>query len=335
MDLSIIIVNWNSANFLHECLRSIYSQVHDVEFEVIIVDNASFDGSAELVKREFPRATFLQAQENLGFGKANNLGFTRSSGDLVLFLNPDTEVQGATIQTMVSHLRSLPNAAAMGCRLLNSDGSVQESAVQAFPTISNQLFNSDLLRRRFRNWKFWGNAVLFRDCTEPVPVDMISGACLMVKRAAFEKVGQFNSELFMYADDLSLCYRLRRADYSVCYDGTGKVIHHGGASTALRDDQHFSAVLQRESLLCFFKDTRGRFYAWLYRLTLAGVAVFRVLLIPFMLPFWSRVARNVSPAVAFAKWTRVLRWALGLEAWAKNIAPALSSTEKSSTQTAR
>lgn len=335
MDLSIIIVNWNSAKFLRDCLGSIYSQVHDVEFEVIIVDNASFDGSAELVDHEFPSAIFLQSQENLGFGKANNLGFMRSSGDLLLFLNPDTEIQGAAIQTMAGHLRSVPNAGAIGCKLLNSDGSVQESAVQSFPTISNQLLNSDLLRRRFRNSKLWGNAALFRDCTEPVPVDMISGACLMVKRAAFEKVGQFGRELFMYADDLSLCYRLRRSGYSVCYDGTGQVTHHGGASTASRDDQHFSAVLQRESLLCFFKDTRGRFYAWLYRMTFAGVAVFRVLLIPFMLPLWSRVARNASPAVALAKWTRVLRWALGLETWAKNITPAVPGANKSETQTAR
>lgn len=333
MELSIIIVNWNSVKFLHACLQSIYSQVHNVDFEVIVVDNASFDGSAEVVRQEFPTARFLQSQENLGFGKANNFGFVHSTGEVVLFLNPDTEVRDSAIQTMVVHLQSLPEAGAIGCKLLNSDGSIQESAVQAFPTISNQLLNSDLLRRRFRNWKLWGNAALFGNATELVPVDMISGACLMVKRAAFEKVGQFSSDLFMYADDLSLCYRLRKAGYSVCYDGAGEVIHHGGASTAEHDDQHFSSVLQRESLLCFLRDTRGPSYALRYRATLAAVAAFRVFMIPLMLPFWSRVARNAPPSVALAKWTRVLRWALGLETWAKNVSP-LPAT-KSEVQTAR
>lgn len=329
MDLSIIIVNWNSVQFLRSCLTSIYWHVQDIEFEVIVVDNASFDGSAELVRREFPKVVFLQAEANLGFGRANNLGFTRSSGNLLLFLNPDTEVPSAAVQTMVAQLRALPDAGAMGCKLLNSDGSIQESSVQAFPTIANQVLDSDLLRRRFRHWKLWGNSALFQATVEPVAVDMISGACLMVKRTVFEKAGRFNSGLFMYADDLSLCYRLRQAGYTVCYVGDAQVIHHGGSSAALKDDRHFSTVLQRQSLLCFFRETRGRFYALLYRVTSGTAAACRVVLIPLLLPFWALVAPKAPPILSFTKWVRVLRWAVGLEAWAKRIGPVLQDPDKS------
>ena len=136
--LSIVIVNWKSADFLRKCLQSIFANASDMSLEVIVVDNASFDGSAELVEREFPGVHFVQSKENLGFAGANNLGVRSAKGRNLLFLNPDTEVIGTALERMSSFLDATPDAGAVGCKLLNTDGTVQTSCIQPFPTILNQ-----------------------------------------------------------------------------------------------------------------------------------------------------------------------------------------------------
>jgi N-acetylglucosaminyl-diphospho-decaprenol L-rhamnosyltransferase len=319
MDLSIIIVNWRSVDLLRSCLCSIYREADGLEFETIVIDNGSFDGSAKLVAKEFPVVIFVQAMSNLGFGRANNLGATRSTGATLLFLNPDTEVKGTALQTLMSQLRGHPEVGIIGGKLLNSDGSIQESCVQAFPTITNQVLNSDFLRRRFRSWRLWGNAVLFSNPRTLVPVDMISGACLMIRRDVFEEIGQFNSELFMYADDLSLCYRAKSAGHEVCYVSDAEVVHHGGSSSARKEDKFFSTILQRQSLFRFFIDTRGRAYAFAYRLTCGIAASLRVLLISLVFPFWSVAGREETLVASLTKWARVFGWCVGFESWATSI----------------
>src|SRR5437899_604588 len=121
MDLSIIIVNWNSATFLRACLHSIYATSATVSFEVIVIDNASYDGAEMMVRREFPNVTFIQSKSNLGFAGANNVAFASSRGRNILFLNPDTEVIGNALNVMCSALDAIPDAGAVGCKLLNSD----------------------------------------------------------------------------------------------------------------------------------------------------------------------------------------------------------------------
>src|SRR5579884_3860551 len=120
-ELSIIIVNWNSIQFLQVCLRSIYNHLRHIKFDVIVVDNASYDGSAEILRDHFPDVIFIQSNYNLGFSRANNLGYRHSSGNTLLFLNPDTELLDNGIETMYSHLHSRVDVGAVGCRLLNSD----------------------------------------------------------------------------------------------------------------------------------------------------------------------------------------------------------------------
>ena len=147
----------------------------------------------------------------------------------------------------------------------------------------------------------------------PIAVDVLAGSCFMVKREVFEHVGMFNESLFMYAEDVDLCYMIHKAGYSINYTGMGTIVHHSGKSSSSAKDTHLSSVLQRESLAIFFEQRRGRFYAWLFKATTGIVAVFRITVLCCLLPFATRWSTELY--IARDKWTRLLRWALGLERW--------------------
>lgn len=302
MDLSIIIVNWHSVQYLEACLRSIYDNTSGSAPEVIVLDNASYDGSAALVKSKFPQALFIQSDRNYGFAKGNNIALQSASGNHILLLNPDTEVVGAAIPTMLSRLRALPDAGAIGCRLLNSDGTIQTTCIQAFPTILNQLLDFDLLKRVFPRSKLWGMNHLFSESSAPSQVDMICGACIMLKRAAFENVGLLTTAYFMYGEDLDLCHKLNRSGYRVYFTGDAAVIHHGGKSSNSLDPR-LSDVWTRAAIYNFLARTRGKAYATAYRTTLAVAAAVRLLLLAAAIPFhYGGPSRS--------KWKKIIRWAM-------------------------
>jgi N-acetylglucosaminyl-diphospho-decaprenol L-rhamnosyltransferase len=313
MDLSIVIVNWNSVGFLRKCLASVYANTQDVSFEVIVIDNASFDGCEEMIQNEFPLVRFIQSQVNLGFARANNLASEQTTGKVILFLNPDAEVIGLALQCMVACLELLPDAGAVGPTLLNTDGSIQTSCIQSFPSILNQTLDSDYLRAAFPKWSLWGNRALFEESSQSAVVEGISGACLMIRESIFEDVGRFSSDYFMYGEDMDLCYRVQKAGWKNYYVGQSKVIHHGGQSTASRSEKHFSSVVMRESLLCFMRSHHGRLYARLFQSVTAIAALCRlsVLAVAMVLP--GTASKRHCLLLAFSKWFRVLRWAIGLE----------------------
>src|SRR5581483_3230664 len=156
MDLSIIIVNWNSKDYLLKAIASVEAETKGMAFEIVVIDGGSFDGCDEMMRRYHPHILFIQSDKNLGFAKANNEAFKRSRGRTLLFLNPDTEVQGRAIERLYEQLDVLPDAGVVGPKLLNTDRSIQESCIRAFPTIWNQLLESDLLRRLFPRAGLWG-----------------------------------------------------------------------------------------------------------------------------------------------------------------------------------
>src|SRR3990170_4357170 len=198
MDLSIVIVNWNSKEYLRKCINSILAETHGIEFEIVVIDNASFDGCDEMLRRHYPQVRFIQSERNLGFAKANNAAFHTTCGRDILFLNPDTELVNSAVAIMLKYLRQLPNAGAVGCKLLNWDKTVQTSCVQSFPTILNQLLASELLRTLWPKSSLWGNAPLFGDCNGPEEVEAISGACVMMNRTLFKQSILFSKTNLMY-----------------------------------------------------------------------------------------------------------------------------------------
>ena len=312
-ELSIIFVNWNSLDYLRESLQSIYTATVGIDFEIIVVDNASSRDDATQLKAEFPRVTVVRSEKNLGFARANNLGFQQSSGKYVLFLNPDTKVIGPAIATMLGHLKSLPGAAVVGCKLLNSDGSVQTSCVQRFPTILNQILDVEFLRRRWPRWRIWGIAPLFSDAPEPAEVEVVSGACLMIERDAFERAGMFNQEYFMYAEDVDLCCQVHKLGRKVYYTGEARVVHYGGGTSKQRKGNQWVAVMQRQAILKFCQNTRGRFYAEAYRVAMGINAACRLALLALVLPFRRLAAENQIVHPTLGKWLGVLKWAIGVD----------------------
>jgi GT2 family glycosyltransferase len=310
MDLSIIVVNWNSKAYLEKCIASIYANTPSLDFEIIVVDNASFDGCEEMLASRFPQVRFIQSQINLGFAGANNIGYAHASGNALLFLNPDTEVVGNALASMWEALKHAKNAGAIGAKLLNSDGTIQTSCIQRFPTILNQAVDADLLRNAFPGWKIWGTWPLMVKQGGPVAVDAVSGACLLVSRDNFESVGLFSGEYFMYAEDVDLCRKLYQVGLSNYYVDDATVVHRGGASTSANGQSHFSTVLMRESLLKYFALRHGKVWAAAYRSSIALASLARCALLATVTLVPSNHDRHVKAALS--RWAAILRWSLGL-----------------------
>ena len=314
VELSVIIVNWKSCEFLRKCLASLFANAWKPSWEVVVIDNASYDGCGEMLGAEFPRVRFLQSHENLGFAAANNVAFNDSVGKYVLFLNPDTEVVGTAVQAMLSFLQVTPDAGAVGVRLLNTDLTLQTSCIRRFPTILNQALDFDVLKRIFPRASLWGMGPLFAGDNVVAAVHAISGACLMVTRQAFDQVGQFDTRYFMYSEDVDLCYKLQAGGRRNYYLGAATVIHHGGKST---DNQEtgFSAVVMRESRWQFLRQTRGPGYTTAYRLSVGLVAVARLSLLAALFGATLGIFRRAALRAAMLRWYKILRWSWGLEGW--------------------
>ncbi len=307
--VSIVIVNWNSVAFVRRAVTAIRRWVSNVDYEIIVVDGGSHDSCGRVMAAEFPDVSFVQSEHNIGFGRANNLGAKHARGRCLLLLNPDTELRENSVLTLLRSLESLPGAGAVGCRLLNEDGTLQTACVQAFPTIFNQIIDAEFLRRRFPRWKRWGIGAFCS--TAPSVVEVISGACILVKKEVFDMVGGFSPCYFMYGEDVDLCFKIKQAGYAVYHVPQTSLVHFGGGS-ADKTPGNFSSVMMRESTYRYLRRNRGVFTAVGYRTALAPVALVRVLLILALLLFpRNEVVRNGTASLR--KWGAILRWCLGLE----------------------
>lgn len=315
-EVSIIIVNWHSAEHLRACVASIFSEQSDVSFEVLVIDNASHDGGGEMLHRYFPQVRFLQSARNLGFAAANNLAFAFSAGRSLLFLNPDAELVGPALRRMLDALWGMPDAGIVGPRLVGPGLSPQSNCMRCLPTVLNQLLDSSFSRGICPRW--WGFDVVKRESHEPVPAAVVPGTCLMVRRNVFLESGLFNAAYFMYAEDVDLCCQARKLGWKSYYVHDAVVIHHGGRSSRLQSDEAFPAVLMRESVWKFLNVNRGRTYAALYRATTALAAAGRMVACSGLRLAGSRDRRHRWRTAA-RKWWRVLRWSLGLEGWARGL----------------
>ncbi|MBN1129342.1 MAG: glycosyltransferase family 2 protein [Chitinispirillaceae bacterium] len=310
--LSIVIVNWNSAAYLKKCLASIYRETRDVTFEIVVIDNASFDGCDRLINDEFPDVTFIQLQENTGFAHANNAGAAVAGGSVLCFLNPDTELLGNALKTACDALIAA-DAGAAGCRLLNSDLSLQTSCVMPFPTIMNQILDLEWLKMKTPRWRCWGISALFAKNTATNPeVEAVSGACMVVRRGVFEDVGGFDEEYFMYSEDVDLCYKMHREGLRTIYCPAAEIVHHGGGSTQGKTPGLFSTAMMREALYRYFEKHRSRGYARRYRFSMLAVAVVRMFVIMLAAPAFVLAGKRGVLAPVVKKWVYVVGWSMGI-----------------------
>ena len=225
-ELSIVVVAHNNERELERCLEGVAGWGH----EVVVVDNASEDGSVELVRERFPDVTVIEAGRNLGYGAANNIGFAHTSGDLVLVLNPDAWPLGKGVERLVEAARAAPWAAIVGPRLVTESGR-REQSVRGFPTVwrlaTEFLFLRWLAPRSKLLNAFYGAGVP----DAHGPVEWVMGAVMLVRRDAFEEIGGFDPSFFMYAEEVDLAYRLRGRGWGVLYAPHAEFVHLGGSST--------------------------------------------------------------------------------------------------------
>jgi GT2 family glycosyltransferase len=307
MELSIICVNWNSVDYLRDCIASIYEYTRGISFEIIVVDNASPDGGVECLKDQFPEITIIKSQKNLGFAGANNLGFRHSAGSYVLFLNPDTKLIAPSLSVMLESIKSLHDAGIVGCKLLNTDLSVQLTSVQTLPTIVNQVLDIEFLQLRWPHCRLWDISPLFSTDTNPIKVEVISGACMLLKKEVFEQVGMFSEDYFMYAEDLDLNYKVQRAGFTNYYVGGTSIIHHAGGSSSRQKVNHWATVMKYRALLRYIRKTHGPFYALIFRVAMTIAAVARLFIIAVISIFGNALGKRETRHSVFAKWSTILR----------------------------
>jgi N-acetylglucosaminyl-diphospho-decaprenol L-rhamnosyltransferase len=223
--VTIIIVSYNTCDLLAQCLESLWTEIAAVAVSVVVVDNASHDGSVAMVRERFPWVAVVESPVNSGFAAANNLSLRDLASPYALLLNSDIVVTPGTIQHMLDCMERRPDAGVVGCRLLNADGSLQRSCWR-FPhplrALGEALGAAQALRRR-SNYGEWDYASERR-------VDFVIGACLLLRKTALDQSGVFDERFFMYGEEMDLCYRLAHAGWSAWYTPACSIVHYGGAS---------------------------------------------------------------------------------------------------------
>ena len=230
MDVSVIIVNWNTCDLLRQCLRSVFDQVPSIGIEVIVVDNGSADDSVEMVRREFSQVILLANQDNRGFAAANNQGMTVANGRYILLLNSDTIVLDRAIEKTVAFADQHSDTAVTGCRVLNPDRTLQNSCFM-FPSILNWFLFSTYLYRLFPRSRFFGREQMtWWSRNDSREVDVVTGCYMLVRKEAIDEVGLMDERFFMYAEETDWCYRFRAREWKNRFTPDAEIIHIGGAS---------------------------------------------------------------------------------------------------------
>lgn len=267
MDLSIIIISWNTSALLRQCLDSLYQTGSRFEFEVIVVDNGSTDDSVSLVETHYPRVIRIQNHQNLGFARANNQGLQIGRGRYLLLLNSDTIVRRGALDTLIETADAEPTVGVVGPKLLNMDGTLQKSWA-SFPS-----FWSEVVGKNFP----------FR---KPVPnmpntfdVDWIMGACMLVRAETIQDVGKLDEDYFFYSEETDWCFRIKKKNWKIWYITHAEICHLGGGST--KRGSVIQLVRLYQGKLLYFRKNHGRFASTILRFGLAlanAVGVIRRLL---------------------------------------------------------
>lgn len=226
--LSIVIASWNTREMLAACLQSVYGAQGSLDLDTIVVDNASGDGSVDLVRERFPQASLIANPTNAGFARANNQGIRQSCGHYILLLNSDTKVHPGALEAVTAFMDRHPQAGTCGPLLLSADGSLQVSCYLA-PTPMREFWRLSFLDQVWRRASY---DQLSWDRHTPRRVDAIKGACLVLRREALDEVGLLDESYFMYTEEIDLCHRLGQAGWQVWWVPQAVVTHYGGASSS-------------------------------------------------------------------------------------------------------
>nr|WP_068939605.1 glycosyltransferase family 2 protein [Chryseobacterium timonianum] len=261
MKLSIIIVNYNVTQLLRNCLLSIQQYIKEVEYEVIVIDNASTDSSWRDLISEFPEVHFIPSEANDGFSKANNQAIQTAKGEYVLLLNPDTEFEGFYMKDLLDFADSQIDFGCLGIRMHDAEGNFLPESKRSVP----DMFNS--FEKLFTNFKKNNSKSYYRNDIEEyavAEVEVMTGAFLLVKKEVYEKIGGLDESYFMYGEDIDLCYTLIRNGYKNYYYGKVSILHHKGEST-VKDDVYLSRFYGAMQIFIdkYYKESKPMQYSFL------------------------------------------------------------------------
>lgn len=256
IDLSIIILSYNTKELLRECIRSIRASR---SLEIIVVDNASSDGSVEMVKEDFKDMILIANKENIGYTKGNNQGVKKAKGRYILFLNADTVVYRGTLETMIAFMDEHTEVASATCRVELPNGRLDDSCHRGFPTPWRSFCHFLSLAKTFPKSKlFAGYSLGYLDLTTTHEIDSCSGAFMIVRREAGEQVGWWDEDFFWYGDDLDFCYRLKEKGWKVYFVPTVKILHYKGVSGGIKKISQHLTTASKETVI---RATNARFDA--------------------------------------------------------------------------
>lgn len=278
IDLSVVIVNWNTKKLLEDCLRSIFKYTKGIKFEVIVVDNGSKDGSRDMVRKKFPQAKLILNKDNLGFTKANNQGIKVAKGEYVLLLNSDTYLVENSLKKLVDLAKSKDNLGALGPQLLNEDRTIQQSA-GFFPHLPQVFywmsFIDDLPGGTLLKPYHIDHDSFYRKDRQ---VDWITAAAISVPKKVIDKVGSLDEGIFMYGEEVDWCYRIKKAGYGVYFSPATKIVHIGRGSSGKISQ---NAILgEYKGLLYFYKKHKSFLSLQMARLLLKIGALARLAIFP-------------------------------------------------------
>jgi len=281
LELSIVLVCWNNKDYLGPCLESLYQSNLDSKFDVIAVDNGSTDGSQEMLREKYPQVKIIQNDHNVGLGKASNQGIEATTGEFILLLNNDTIVNKTALDAMVELMRKQPDAGAVGCKLLNGDGSFQ-SGYGGFSTLWEEfLIAVQVGERIWPGYPLQGNSPSVRT------VGWMSSACLLVRRKTLDQVGLLDENYFIYGDETDLQYRMKKAGWKAYYIPDATIIHFGGRSMNRWKRRR---MVYRGKML-FYKKNYGVLRTAILRLILGILSFIKLLLWGILWIFPSRRER--------------------------------------------
>ncbi len=285
MDLSIVIVNWNTKDLLRECLNSIARSEHGLTLEIIVVDNASCDGSAEMLRDDFCQVTLIESNRNLGFAGGNNLALKRAAGRYVMLLNTDTLVHGTVLRDAVAWLDENPLVGVMGPRVLNADGSLQPSC-SMFPSLRHLAMQTLGLTRvpRWDAYRLTG-----WDHAHTREVEVISGAAMFVRRSAMQQVGLLDEAFFFFGEETDWCRRFAQSGWRVVFNPIPEITHFGGGS--VQSFKHTRDVMMTEATTRLHLKHRGVLGASICFLLLTFHNISRAI-------FWSIMSLVFNPRAA-------------------------------------
>lgn len=248
MDISVIIVSFNTAELLAMCLKSLEIALKDLRAEVFVVDNNSADESVNTVKKEFSWVNLIANKDNVGFSKANNQAIRQAKGKYILVLNPDTKVQKESIKKMINFMDNNKNVGISTCRVELPNGKLDLDCRRHFPSPWRSLTHFSGLSKIFRGSKLFDSYYMgYLDEKREHEVDSCVGAFMMIRKNLLDKVGNFDEEFFFYGEDLDLCWRFKEAGYKVMYTPITKILHHKGAASGMKPTSKHFTKASRES----------------------------------------------------------------------------------------